>query len=39
MLRIKIPRLISATGILVIKGLLVVEIYCPSPKDEVNWIN
>jgi len=39
MLRVKIPKLISAMGILVIKGLLVVETYYPLPKDEANGIN
>jgi hypothetical protein len=39
MLRIEIPRLIIAMDILVIKGLLLVETYCPLPKDEANEIN
>jgi hypothetical protein len=39
MLKVKIPRLISAMGFLIIKRLLMVVIYHILPKDEVNVIN
>jgi hypothetical protein len=34
----KIPKLISAMGILVTTSLLVVVTYCPLPKDEANKV-